>query len=363
MRFRTAQALVEREKRRSKTGPFEAGSLPDAEKERLCRSLLAEFGVTHIRVGNDGELIHGCLLPFKQHRNQEHDPTASLNYKKLTYKCLGCDAGGGLLWFIGTVRDSSGTEAREWLNKQHGMGGEEQSLPSLLAYFDEVYNPQRQVAPPIPKMNASVLNPWLFIHPYLTEMRHVPEDNLKRFKVGYGTFSVKLHNGSRVDSERIVFPHFWRGDLAGWQTRRLYKDGTPKFKSSPDFPKDRTIFNYNPRADAIVVESVLAVIRHSHHVPALESTFGASITDNQVRLLSQHRKLILWLDNDEAGWKATQTLGDALTAYSSVWVVENPWNEDAAAMDDDTVSSLIASPVPYALWRPPTEVREWGEAA
>jgi DNA primase len=345
-----------------RSGVFEVGLLPDSEKERLARSLLAEFGATHVRVGGDGEeLIHGCLLPFGNHSDQDLNPTASLNWKKLTYNCLGCGAGGGLIWFIGLCRDESGERARKWLEDQTGTGADEQSLASLLDYFDAVYQRQRHVDAPMPRMDAKVLTPWLAIHPYMTEQRGIPEDTLMAFRVGYGVLRVRVGANQFVDSHRIVIPHFWRDTLVGWQSRRLVKDdGTSKYLSSPDFPKDRTIFNYDARArEVVVVESPMSVLSKAHLDPHIEATFGGSTPDKQVRLLSMHRKVVLFMDNDEAGWNATRRLGDALEAYSSVWVASNPYAADPADLDDEAYMHALDEAVPYALWSQPATLEAW----
>lgn len=346
MGFRGIQALIDAEAARPKG--FEAATLPEFEREQLCRDLLAEFGVTKI-IARDGELIHGCVLPFGQHKDQSRNPTGSLNFKKLVYKCCGsCDAGGGLLWFIGLCRGTSGTDARKWLDSQTGTGGEEQSLSSLLAYFDAVYSKEREAPPPIPHMSASILTPWLAIHPYLTEVRGIPETNVMQFMTGWNP-----------ETNRIVIPHFWKGTLVGWQTRRLINDGTPKYLSSPDFPKDQTVFNYDAAATMpVVVESPMSVLSKSHLAP-MEATFGASITDRQIKLLSMHPTVTLFFDNDEAGWKATHHVAQALEPYSVVNVVDNPWAADPADLDDAEYERLVGEAMPYPLWSPPSELLKW----
>lgn len=339
---------------------FEAAFLPDAAKEQLCRSLLGEFGVRTVKV-RGAEMIHGCVLPFKEHRDQKANPTASLNYEKLTYNCLGCGHSGGLLWFIATMRGESTHKAREWLDDETGFGPDAQDLPSLLAFFDALYA-ERDRPPPLPKMDPRVLDPWKFIHPYMTEIRGVPEETLIAFSVGYGTIPLGPV-GEQVMSERIIIPHFWDGNLVGWQSRRLRDDGTPKYQSSPDFPKDTTVYGYDPQASgAIVVESPLSVLSKHHVGPRLEATFGAKVTEAQIRRLSVHKKVILWMDNDDAGWEATRTLGDGLEPYSDVWVVPSPWAADPGDLDADEYVRLLGEITPYALWTPPEEVVRWEPA-
>lgn len=354
---------------------FTQGDLPDVEKESLCQSLLDEFGAGRIRVTSKGEMIHGCLLPGGNHSDQTRNPTASLNYKKLTYKCLGCNQSGGLLWFIGTMRGTTGTQARKWLAKETGTDGEIQELAKLLSLFDSLYN-EKHEQPPIPKYNPDLLNPWLKIHPYMTDQRHVPVETLMHFKVGYGVIPIGPTE-SRIMSHRIVLPLFWKGDLVGWQTRRLIDDGTPKYHFSPDFPRDQTIYNYDrQREHAVWVESPMSTLRHFHEVPETEATFGAGISDQQVRAGRMHPRITLCYDNGKAGWEAVQGvfgnygklirpgLGDALGKYSDVRVWFNPYiggyDEmdrplwlDPADFDTKTFARLVDEAVPYSLWRPP----------
>lgn len=349
-------------------GPFVADALPDEQKRDLCRSLLAEFGVTSVTERGD-ELIHSCCLPFGAHRNGDRNPSASLNYRKLTYNCLGCGNSGGLLWFVGVCRGDDSAQARGWLDQQMGLTEDEEGLANFLRFIDALYSPDsssRRPAP-VPKMDPGILDRWRRIHPYMTDPppvgRGVPVETIKHFSVGYGEFrtNIGVEEDRWITSERIVIPHFWRGDLVGWQTRRLGNDGTPKYKSSPDMPKDSTIYNYDPRRPtAVVVESPMSVLSKHHLCPTMEATFGAKVTDRQVRLLAAHESaIILWFDNDDAGWKATRDVGDALSAYGPVYVVDSPWAADPADMDRETFLGLLANPVPYALWKPPAELRPW----
>ena len=200
-----------------------------------------------------------------------------------------------------------------------------------------------------------MLHAWVGIHPYLTDPRAdrgrgIPLQVAQELRFGYAEkYPVDKH----TTSERIVLPHFWKGKLVGWQTRRLADDGTPKYLSSPDFPKDQTIYHYAPREQrTVVVEAVLSVASKTH-LAHCEATFGAKVTDDQVALLSKHPVAILFMDNDDAGWKATERLGEELSRTSIVLVVENPWAADPADIEDDDFMSLVSTAVPFAVWRRP----------
>lgn len=336
------------------TDVFEAKLLPDHEKERLCQELLDEFGARVVNVTYKGEMQHGCVLPFGNHKNQGTSPTASLNYKKLTYRCLGCGGHGGLLWFIAVMRGYEGDnakQARAWLNQEAGIG-QVQDLAKLLEYFDALYKAP-DAKPVIPTYNIDVLKPWLLIHPYLTDPinkkgRAIPIAAVKRMKLGYD---------QRRD--RIIIPHIIDGTLVGWQARRMAKiDPDPtKYRNSPDFPKEFTIYNYDYLAPvATVVEAPLTVARHVLDIH-MEATFGAALGERQLQLLAKHPTLVIWFDNDKAGWEATRVLISLLCRYTEVLVVNSPWAQDAGDMTTPDAQQLIADALPWSLWEPPTAIR------
>jgi DNA primase len=351
---------------------FEASMLPDETKEQLCRELLAEFGVAHVNRTHKGELIHSCSLPFGRHKNGDRSPSASLNYKKLTYKCLGCGSGGGLLWYIASCRGEDGAQARTWLEAQAGLGQTVMELATLLKMLDAMYAQGGEQKPVIPRYADSMLDPWTWPvhHPYLTDGdpesglkgRGIPEATLEHFRVGYAPEYFMGRDAVPSHTERLVFPHFWNGDLVGWQARRLNPADEPKYKNSPDFPKDQTIFNYEngDRTRAILVEAPVSVLRHFHHQPTLQATFGASTTDEQIRLLQRYDDVVLWFDNDDAGWKATRQVGESLARYNTVWVVDSPYSADPADIDDDEeVARLVSDAIPYVIWNPPKKLIPW----
>lgn len=314
-------------------------TLTDNEKLHLCISLLNEFGGQRIRQVGD-ELIHSCTLPFGLHTNGDRNPSASVNWKKLLYHCFTC-GGGSLLWWIAVCRGSSTHKATQWL-RQH-VTSDGINLNDLLVYFDTIYSPHTEHKAPIPIYARQILRPWLFLHPYLFETRHIPIDTLKHFSVGYDS-----------KTERVIIPHFWNNDLVGWQSRRIFNDGTPKYKCSADFPRALTVFNHHHQIGVVViVESPMSVLIHHHHSPNMEATFGASVSPQQLRVLAKHSRLHLFYDNDPAGWKATQGVAEYLIKYTDVRVVENPYNADAGDLSPQDFQSLVQAAIPYSVWQPP----------
>jgi hypothetical protein len=306
----------------------------------------------------------------------EVDTTHSfvLSDNLLTGNCLGCGASGGLLWFIAWHRGGDVKEAREWIGSETGTDGHVMDLAALLRYFDALQH-TRQHKPVIPTYSPRMLDPWAFTHPWVTDPpiwkgsknlggRGIPEETVLKYRVGYAEKYV-IHK-DKPTSERIVIPHFWKGALVGWQSRRLADDGTPKYLSTPEMPKDTTLFGYAPDKHkvAVVVESPMSALRHDHHIH-MPATFGAQITESQTRLIGRYEKVIFWLDNDDAGWDAYSDYRDRrgrvtrlgileqTAAMTNVWVVDNPYNADPADLDDEVAERLVAEAVPWSIWHPP----------
>ena len=76
----------------------------------------------------------------------------------------------------------------------------------------------------------------------------------------------------------------------------------------------------------------MSVISKSHLYPNMCATFGASVTERQKLILANHPKIILWFDNDQAGWTATEEVGSFLSQYCDVFVVDNPYTGDPARL-------------------------------
>lgn len=321
---------------------FEPTLAPLKIKEQLCRDLLEEFGAVSIRRRYDrNELIHGCLVGT-DHTDQDRNPTASLNFEKLTYRCLGCQAKGGILWLIATVRRCTWDEARSWLNTATGSGGQLMSLAQLLEFHDALYTPV-VARHAMPRHDPEILAPWLNAsHPYFAQ-RGILQGTAEAFRLGYDP----------VEDSAII-PHFWKHELVGWQKRRLSGDG-PKYVSTEGMPKDSTLFNYDAKAvHAILVESPMSVLRHAPEVH-MEATFGAGVTDRQVKLATAHyERLILWMDNDKAGWNATRSIIERASPYCPVWVVDSPFEGDPGDLSPVEARFVLDEfTIPATQWREP----------
>lgn len=335
-------------------------ALPDDHKAQLAQDVLDALGVTVKRQIRD-ELIIPCPVGAF-HNDQERNPTAALNYSKLLFHCLGCEASGTILWLIATVRgDTTIDQAREWLLGEAGLT-RAVGLPDMLSFFDALYTPKAR--PPMPVYSDRMLERWEGIDGYILDDRQIPITTAVRMRL---CTDPDGYVDRQRTGPRAVIPHYWDGKLVGWQSRRLpCADPTaPKYLSTPAFPRDETIYGYHwHRREVVVVESPMSQLRHQHHQP-MEATFGFVVTDLQIQHLVKGRNRLIWfMDNDPAGWQAVEGrthngrffpgAPERASRWCENWVVENPFDADPADMPDEMVDLLVKEyAVPWQVWQRP----------
>ena len=336
--------------------------MPIEQKRQICADLLEEFG-TNVVEDKDFEFRFHCHLPFGNHAHGDTTGKARLNYEKLTFNCWVC-GGGGFLWWLQTMRGEDAEGIRNWLAERTGIGGV-QDTQKLLDFLDAIMSgastSSLQMQRVMPHYDDRILDQWAFIHSYLTDFRHIPAQNVIDSRVGYGVLRMKVGEVFMA-SERIIIPHFWNGQLVGWQSRRLVDDGTPKYSSTPDMPKDLTLYNYDRTASqTIIVEAPISVVS-KRHLQHMEATFGANVTEHQLDLIAQHAgDIVLWMDNDPAGWNSMEQMCEYLSLRTSrLFVVDSPYAADPADMSDvDFERVLHDRKTHWSLWRPPTSLMEY----
>lgn len=365
---------------KSSSSFFEASLLPDEIKKQLCLDLLGEIGARNIRPPTArGEIVHSCPIPGA-HRNGDANPSASLNYQRLTFNCLGCGAQGGLIWFLATVRDEETGDAWSWLGEQTGIGGASMPHTRVIEILEAIIKKQDTRPDPLNVYPPSTLDPWTLPepHPYMTHVgkigrltcRGIPAENCERFRIGFAEHYpmgwkrdkdgelLLNEDGQKIplpSQERIIIPLFWEGRLLGWQARAIWpEDSSPvKYKNSPNFPRDRVLYGWEPRKPIVLVESPMSVLRHCHHQPMVAS-FGKQLTDAQLRILQRAESVTVWFDPDPAGWAGTRRAIDGLRPYLPVRVVDWRYRDtDPADLPDDVVDEQVAKAIPWPLWRRP----------
>lgn len=126
-----------------------------------------------------------------------------------------------------------------------------------------------------------------------------------------------LKAGAEVNDQWIIFPvHDANGEKVGIASRRMDDESQqlPKWKLSPNFPKNDVLYLYNDSKQAItqskqaiIVEGILDALSFKeagfHHVVGL---MGASMSAEQLARLKQAgtKQYIIATDHDLAGFKA-----------------------------------------------------------
>lgn len=341
-------------------------ALPEGHKERLAQDVLDALGVPVLRHQGD-ELIIACPVSA-YHQDQQRNPTAALSASKLLFHCLGCGSGGTILWLAATLRDTTIEQARDWISGEAGLS-RALELPALLDLFDGLYTPKRPA--PLPRYSPRMLERFTVVPRYITEDRGVPEETARLMGVATDPEGMIA---LQPTGPRAVIPHWWRGQLVGWQSRRLPEaDPTaPKYHSTAGFPRDETIYNCPPprarsaRARRIGhgVESPMSVLRHMHHTENLIATFGDVITDKQIKILGDtFDDFYWWPDPDLGGWSTIRgrdhhgryypSAMEKLAARCQVYIVESPYDDDPAALSDVVVDQLFSQAVPWQVWQLP----------
>ena len=138
---------------------------------------------------------------------------------------------------------------------------------------------------------------------------------------------INRHDANITDTflNRIIFPIYdLEGNPVGF-TGRIYTDSNQaryiNSKESNIFKKGQILFNYHraqseikKQKEVIIVEGNMDAIRlYSKGIKNVVALMGTSLTKDQVNILKKLRaKIILMLDNDEAGEIATYQNGNIL---------------------------------------------------
>ena len=286
-----------------------------------------------------------CVCPF----HDDHSPSMSLSTEKQIYKCFSCGATGNVFTFVSEFENVSFIEAVSIVANKCGM---ELSQATLKSNVSQVFKEEHEIMELSQKFfqnnlrtdaGKEALN-------YLKE-RGIDDDIIKEFGIGLSIDSndslmtlltkknydlkklvdiglVNSVNGKNYDmfSRRITFPLWDKdGNIVGFSAR-IYRGEkeVSKYMNSREskiFKKGETLYNYHNAKDIakrekkiIVVEGFMDAIRIAasgiKNVVALQ---GTAMTQEQISLLKKLRvKVILCLDNDNAGLIATVNNGEEL---------------------------------------------------
>jgi DNA primase len=171
----------------------------------------------------------------------------------------------------------------------------------------------------LPRLSFTLRLQW---HPYL-EQRGIQWPTAAWFGAGY-------YGGSGFLWGRMVFPiHNERGELVAYAGRTV-DSREPRYLFPPGFRKSQVIFNLHRAVEsaagqggvAIVVEGFFDCLKvHQAGYGNVVALMGASVSDRQSELLDTYfRQLVVMLDGDEAGRRASRMLAARWPAAYMAWV-------------------------------------------
>jgi DNA primase len=302
--------------------------------------------VTH----NGIEDIARCPLP--SHAGEDKNPSFSINKDKKLFNCFACGVGGTLLTLVMQVKNCSYEDAYNFCRKCANVQSE--NKVDLLSKLDRILQGSRakQFESVMPIYNESILDKWNESCSFY-EDRGINEETISLLKLKYNPEHVR---GGHIGPAAII-PHFWKKRLVGYQERWLgdRPKNVPKYTNSKDFPKKDTLYNYDniTLGDVIVVESAMTVAYLVSNGYQAVATFGASVQDEQIRLIknlcSVGCRVFVSFDNDHAGKSATNRIVQQLKSTVPLFVVASDGKEkgDLNDLTPDEVASRIETALPW----------------
>ena len=302
--------------------------------------VLASYRVELQRAGHN-QLRGRCPLPT--HGSERSRQSFSVDTAKNVWACHSascCEArqgrvGGNVLDLVAwlercSIRDAALRLQDGWCGRRVGMKVCEQQLASKGSSGSS--RPDR-----LPPLTFSLRLRW---HPYL-EQRAVHPSTAAWFGVGYYAGSGFLHH-------RVVFPiHDSEGQLVAYAGRSI--DGSePRYLFPPNFRKSQVVFNLHRAAGeaarwAIVVEGFFDCLRvHQAGFRNVVALMGASLSEVQEKLLLERfAQLVVMLDGDEAGRRASQQLAARLSGRVSLTRVVVPSGGQPDQLSNEDIEWIL----------------------
>jgi len=256
-----------------------------------------------------------------------------VNLSRNIFHCFACGAGGTVLDFVAAMEGCTLREAASQLADQA-------ALPAVLAEPPKatITRKNNSVAP-----LGFVLHGIDSAHPYLAA-RGIESTTAREFGIG-------AYRGSGIFRGRLVIPiHDERGELVAYCGRAL--DGTePRYRFPSGFPKSEILFNLHRaaasgRQTVVVVEGFFDCLKlRQAGLSSVVALMGTALySPQQRRLLERFRRVILMLDGDEAGRRASATMAARLQPHASVGVIHLPDTVQPDQLSTATIRYFLQQP-------------------
>ncbi len=313
--------------------------IPSEEINRIRNDAnIVDVISSYINLEPKGKNFFG-ICPF----HDDHNPSMSVSKDKQIYTCFVCGASGNVFTFIQNYENVSFPEAVSVVASKIGYN---------LKYQKNAIGPNKELYEIIDITTKYFINNLNSAYgkeakDYLKK-RQLNEDIIKEFNIGValgnnlsklllgkgfsekqiidvGVTNKNEENFHDIFQNRITFPiNNERGEPIAFSARVYNMESPNKYinsKENPIFKKGNTLFNYdkaknevNKTKSIIIVEGHIDAIRvYSIGVKNVVATMGTALTKEHIALLKKlNSKIILMLDNDEAGLNGTISIGEEL---------------------------------------------------
>ena len=295
---------------------------------------------SYINLAPQGKNYFG-ICPF----HNDHSPSLSVSREKQIYKCFTCLASGNVFTFVQNYENISFIEAvKKVADKINYKLDIKDKIVNKNSKYYELMDLSNKIF--VNNLNSNL---GLKAKEYLINERHLSEEAIKEFNIGLALNDNNLNKllsskgysdkdiiemslANKTDNglldmfrNRITFPicnH--EGKIIAYSARIYQNEDTSKYinsKESVIFKKGYTFYNYDKcRLEALKSKSVILVEGQMDAIRVYTSGFknviasmGTAITSNHINLLKKlNAKVILMMDNDNAGEKSTILNGEEL---------------------------------------------------
>lgn len=362
----------ERPKGRRREGQFD----DDTRWPEISRTIRVEeacdaMGI-HVLYERGGDCFAHCPLP--SHPGADNNPSFSYSPEKQGWICFTCDEHGGIPSLAMNLLELGYSDALDWLIEfsEYSSDNDATFISQIEGLLNQEKDPWRERnTRSLPWYPASKVDEW---HTNLADTddfwtdtglvidgreRYVSREVAEFLKLGFDPEHTKGKGGG-YRGPALIIPVFVGDQCIGWQERWLDDDRpnwVGKYTNTTDFPREQTLYNQDMLklpGPVIVNESPMTVARLlTFGLPAV-ATYGAKVTDEQIRLLAAHKHLWLAMDNDEAGERATKRLIEALDDDCILHVIPPPTfkaKADLADCNDPRLERQLKLVVPSILHR------------
>jgi DNA primase len=286
---------------------------------------LEHYRIHELRRSGRDQLRGRCPLHGGEGRESFHVNTA-----EQVFHCFWCGAGGSVLDLVAAVE---GCGLREAAEKLSGWGKAAAKVAS--PQKSTVTKKMKSVAPLKFRLRGVDVG-----HPYLAS-RGIREGTAREFGIGF-------YAGPGLMSQRLVIPiNDEAGRLVAYAGRSL-DGGEPRYRFPAGFAKSQVVFNLHRAAatspsGVIVVEGFFDCLKvHQAGFGSVVALMGSALYEHQRRLLVQRfRQIVLMLDGDAAGRRASEVVSAQLSADCSVRVVQLAENTQPDQLSEHALRDFL----------------------